>query len=330
MIKWGILGCGNIAHTFAEAVNKAVDGAELQSAAARDLSRAKSFAKKHKIPSFYGSYEELVKDPQVDAVYIATPHSHHKEHALLCLENGKAVVCEKPMAINAEEVSDMISAARRNNLFLMEALWMRFLPTISHLKEVIAGGTLGQLRSIEADFSFKAKYIQEGRLFNPDLAGGALLDVGIYPLAFSLMAFNEEPLSITGTAKFGKTGVDESNSFKLEFAGEKFAVCKSAIVENGTHEANLEFDDGIIEIPNFWRGESLKIRKKNSDPVEIKLPFELNGFEYEIREAVECISMGKKESATMPLSESLRLAKLMDSLRQSWQMTYPMEVKTYK
>ena len=330
MIKWGILGCGNIANKFAEAVNKSVAGAELVGAGARDLSKAQSFAKKHKISRAYGSYLDLVQDQDIDAVYIATPHSHHKEHTLLCFEHNKAVVCEKPLAINEDEVKDMISSAKEKNLFFMEALWMRFLPVMGHLKKLISDGSLGSVKNIDVDFSFKAKFNKEGRLFNPHLAGGALLDVGIYPLAFSLMVFDETPLTYSGVANVGATKVDESNSFKLEFSNNRFAQCTSAVVENGSKLARVEFEDAVVELPNFWQGEKINIKSSDSkSKVEkINLPFDLNGFEYEIREAVECIEEGKTECNTMPFSESLKIIRIMDGLRNSWDLTYPMEVNS--
>lgn len=324
MINWGIIGCGKIARTFADAVNKAVDNASLKAAAARDANRAKTFAKKYNVDKHYGSYEELVQDPEVDAVYIATPHSHHRDHTILCLENNKPVLCEKAFAINTQESREMIKLANEKNLFLMEAMWMRFLPHISYLKEIIKDGELGNVLDLKVDFSFKGSGNSEDRLLNPTLAGGALLDVGIYPLTYALLVFDQDPVNVKGTADIGNTGVDESNSFTLHFSNNRMASCTSSVVKNGSKKAEIKFENGFIEVPDFWQAQKLKITK-NGSTNEVKLPFECNGFEYEIRESVHCLKSGKIESDTMPTSETIRLMGIMDNMRQSWGLKYPME-----
>lgn len=326
MVRWGILGCGKIANKFAECFSdNGISDSTLHGCAARDLSRAEIFANNHEIPKFYGSYEELVNSSEIDAVYIATPHSHHKEHAQLCLNNNKAVMCEKAFTINTREALDVIELARNKNLFLMEAMWMRFLPTMAYLRKIIEDNELGRPIRLNADFSFKGSNNVDGRLLNPDLAGGALLDVGIYPLSLSLMVFEKEPEEISGSAQIGDTNIDESNTMELKFSSGQSASLTSSVVSDGTKQASIEFENGKVEIPLFWRSESLEIAKEGEESLEEQFPFRINGFEYEIQEAVDCIKSGKKESDTMPLSETIKTLKVMDNIRAKWGLTYPME-----
>lgn len=326
MIKWGILGCGGIANTFARAVKEAVPEGTLVACAARSEDRARSFADKYGIEKHYGSYQELVNDPDVDAVYVATPHSHHHEQTLLSLNSGKHVLCEKALAINSKEVEEMFALANEKGLFLMEAMWMRFLPAMRYLRDYLKKGELGDVKAVSADFSFAGNSDPQRRLLNPALAGGALLDVGIYPLSFALMILGDEPEKVTGEAHLGKTGVDEHNSFTLEYSDGVKASCTSSVVKDGSKAARVECTGGVIDIPLFWRAQKLLISKAGSEgPEEVPLPFDCNGFEYEVRDAIDSIKEGKTECDTMPAALSKKTMKVMDSLRQQWGLVYPME-----
>ncbi len=326
MIKWGILGCGGIANTFARAVNEAVPSGSLVAAAARSGERALAFAKSHGIEKHYGSYEELVADPDVDAIYVATPHSHHREHAMLALSHGKHVLCEKALAINSREVAEMFSLAKEKKLFLMEAMWMRFLPSMRYLCDFLEKGELGRIKSVSVDFSFEGNKDPERRLLNPELAGGALLDVGIYPLNFAMMVLGEDPERVVGDAYIGPTQVDESNSFTLTYGGGVQASCTSSVVKLGSKSAHIELENGVIDIPEFWRAQKLIVTKDGGKTVdELDMPFDSNGFEYEVRSAIKAIECGKLESDIMPADLSKKVMKIMDQLREQWDLVYPME-----
>lgn len=208
-IRWGIIGTGTIANIFAADLLLVEDGI-LQAVASRGLEKAEAFGRKYKSVKSYGTYEELAEDPDVDVVYIATPHVLHKENTLLCLNNKKAVLCEKPIAINAIDTKEMIDCARANGVFLMEAMWTRFLPQIKWVREVIENGEIGDVRWIKADFGYAigADYPSSGRLLNKELGGGSLLDVGIYPLSFVHMIMKKDPVKICSSLVIGDTGVD--------------------------------------------------------------------------------------------------------------------------
>jgi predicted dehydrogenase len=322
MINWGILGCGHIASKFAVAL-RAVPGALLLAVASRNETKVREFAKKHKAAKCYSSYEALVADPGIDVVYVATPHAFHKAHAILCLNGGKHVLCEKPFAINRREAEEMVATARTKKLFLMEAMWTRFVPVIRTIRELLAGGIIGDVRMLTADFGFRAEFNPESRLFNPALGGGSLLDVGIYSVAMAFMVFNKTPSALVSAASLGATGVDEQTAAILRYDKGEMALVSSAISAETANEANIFGTGGSIRIPSFWRAITAAVftGKKR----EISIPFRVNGYEYEAEEVIRCIGEGKLESDTMPLSESLDIMATMDAIRAQWGLVYPME-----
>ncbi|HEV7621037.1 MAG TPA: Gfo/Idh/MocA family oxidoreductase, partial [Flavisolibacter sp.] len=214
-IRWAILGAGKIAHKFATDF-KFVENAELTAIASRDKARAIMFASQYAIPEIY-SYDELYNASKVDAVYIATPHNFHFEQALKCLENKKAVLCEKPVTINASQLKSLIEVARKNNVFLMEAMWTYFIPSIIQAKKWINQGKIGPVKIVQADFGYKMEFNPHSRLFDPSLAGGALLDLGVYPISFSQYIMEKMPETILATSIFSKTNVDETTSILLKY-----------------------------------------------------------------------------------------------------------------
>ncbi|NMB97260.1 MAG: Gfo/Idh/MocA family oxidoreductase [Clostridiaceae bacterium] len=323
-IRWGILGAGNIARKFATGM-KVVAGSELLAVGSRSIERAQSFAKEFNIPKTYGSYEEMVKDPELDVVYIATPHTFHKPHALLCLNNGKAVLCEKPFGVNAGEVEEMVQCARKNNLFLMEAMWTRFLPVMYKVKEWITNEAIGEVRMLTADFGFYASINPEGRLFNLQLGGGALLDVGVYPINLASMIFGGAPERITGMAHIGETGVDEQAAMILGYKNGELAILHTAIRANTHHEARIIGTKGSIIIPDFWRATSATFKIDSKDEEIVEIPFEANGYCYEAREVERCLKEGKLESDLMTWDESISILKTMDELRKQWGLRYPVD-----
>jgi predicted dehydrogenase len=322
-IHWGILGPGSISTKFAQGL-EAVPDARISAVGSRDLDRAKAFADNFNAPNAYGSYEALVADPDVDVIYIGTPHSFHKDHTLLCLNAGKHVLCEKPFAINAAEAQEMVTFARKKKLFLMEAMWSRYLPTLVKVRELIADGAIGDLRMVQADFGFRAGVNPEGRLFKPALGGGALLDVGIYPLSLAHMVLGT-PDRITSMAELGSTGVDEQTAFILGYDSGPMAVLSTAIRTNTPQEAAFIGTSGWIKIHSPWWISDTLILKTDGGEQMISCPLVGNGYNYEAVEAGNCIQAGKLESDIMPLDETLALIKIMDQIRAQIGLKYPME-----
>lgn len=323
-ICWGILGPGSIAKKFAEGL-RAVPGARLVAVGSRDAGRAKAFAEAHGAVRAHGSYEALAADPGVDVVYVASPHSGHAEHTLLCLNHGKAVLCEKPFAVNAVQGRGMVECARAKRLFLMEAMWTRFLPAMVEVRRWIEKGLIGEPRLVTADFGFRAGWNPESRLLNPRLAGGGLLDVGVYTLAMAFMVFRGRPEVVTGVAHVGETGVDEQAAMALRFSGGRLASLTCAVRTNTTQAVRINGTDGYIEIPGFWRAQEATLAEAGKEPRRVALPFESTGYNYEAAAVGQCLRDGQQECAVMPLDETLQIAETMDALRRQWGLVYPGE-----
>ena len=321
--NWGILAPGSIANKFAQGLS-AIPNAVLYAVGSRDLGRAKNFADKHGFKKAYGSYEELAKDPDVDAVYVSTPHPQHEEAVITCLNNGKAVICEKPIAANAAQTSKMIDCARKNKLFLMEAMWTRFLPSICKLRELLAEGAIGKVMHVNADFGFRAGLDPNSRLFAPNSAGGSLLDVGVYNISFCSMIFGKQPDNVQSYLNIGSTGVDETASALLSYNGGQSALVLSAIRLNTPQEATIFGEEGSIKLTPYWCGDSLMLNNKNGSQ-EIKLPFEHGGFQFEAMEVMSCLEKGLLESSVMPLDESLTVMQTLDKIRKDNNLRYPFE-----
>ncbi len=323
-VRWGILGAGSIANSLAKGV-AALPDAEVFAIGSRDHAKAHAFAETHNIPASHGSYQKLVDDPHVDVVYVATPHPFHAEHALLALNAGKRVLCEKPFTINARELEEVVRVARDKKLFLMEAMWTRFFPIMFKVRELVKDGAIGEVRMVEADFGFRAGVTPEGRLFNRTLGGGALLDVGVYPISFAHMVLGA-PDRITGLATIGETGVDEQSAMILGFPGGALAILSTAVRTNTPHIAQVIGTEGRIAIPtNWWKPESLILTRSGQADETIELPANPAGFMYEAEEVGKCLRAGKLESDIMPLDESLAVMRTMDTLRSHWGLKYPME-----
>ena len=323
-VRWGIIGTGTIAAKFAEGLAVLRD-AKLVAVGSRTQAAADRFARKFKIARALGSYEKLVADKEVDAVYVATPHTFHAANTLMGLEAGKAVLCEKPFTINAREAEGVIQKAREKKLLLMEAMWTRFLPPIVKLRGLLAKGTIGEVRMLEADFGFRAAK-REGRLFDPALGGGALLDVGVYPIALASMLFGP-PSRISGMAELGPTGVDEYAAAVLGHPGGQLAVMSTALQANTFHEAAIVGTKGRIKLQEgWWRGSNLTVLRDGRRGAKlVKVPFKGNGYQYQAIEFMNCLRKGRTESAVMPLDETLWIMKTMDTLRAQWGLKYPME-----
>jgi predicted dehydrogenase len=314
-IHWGIIGAGKIADKFATDL-QAVEGAKLVAIASNSIERAKDFAEKHQIQHFYDSYKDIFKTPDLDVIYIATPHTSHAENTILCLENKVAVLCEKPFAMNLKQVQQMIEVANRNDTFLMEAMWTRFIPAIKKTLELIKEGRIGKIRTIHADFGFPAPDFPEKRLLNPKLGGGALLDIGIYPAFISLLLLGY-PTDIQSVTTFTKTGVDETCSFILKYKNEATAVLNCSLAARTRTEAIIYGEKGHIELPTrFIETKRLILHEDDKEPVEFTFDYDTKGYNFEAQEVTKCLQAGKKESDLMPLSMSVKLISLLDEIRQ--------------
>lgn len=321
--NWAILGCGKIARKFAGDL-KLLPNARLYAAASRSLENAETFASELGFEKAYGSYGEMVNDPNVDVVYIASPHSHHCEHALLCLNHKKAVLCEKAFALNSKEVALMIETARKNNTFLMEAFWTMFQPSFLKAMEIIRSGELGALKMVRADLAFNAEYNPDKRLYNVALGGGSLLDVGIYPIFMSLMALGK-PSEIKTMASFAPTGAEETIQMSFRYPGGEMASLVSSFAAYSGTQTEFWFENGFIRLNRrFYTPTTLTYWKNWSE--EQTITFEKGpGFGYELEAAhvMECLDAGKTESDRMPLSLSVDLMEIMDRVRNDAGIVFP-------
>jgi predicted dehydrogenase len=320
-IKWGILATGDIAKKFATGL-KVLPDAELFAIGSRTKDAAEKFGKQFGIPRCHGSYQALASDPEVDVVYIATPHSLHKENTLMCLKAGKAVLCEKPFAINAAEAEEMVDMARREKLFLMEAMWTRFIPAVRQAQVWIDEGAIGEVRMVEAGFGYRD---QVGITYDPSLGGGSLLDVGVYPITIADIAFKGPPQKIAGYAAIAG-GIDEQAAIIFSYQGGGLALLKSAVRTKTPGDALIMGTGGMIKIHEpFWRSKKLSLMVSGKDEETLDVPMLGNGYNYEAAEVMRCIRAGELESKVMPLSKTLEVMSILDAIRGQWGLKYPME-----
>ncbi len=319
-IRWGIIGLGAIARKFASDLAHVPD-ARLVAVGSRAQAKATAFAAEFKAARAYASYHELVADREVDAVYIATPHPSHREDAILCLEAGKAVLCEKPVAVNHGELERMIAVARCTRVFFMEAMWTRFLPAMARVREWLASGAIGDPRMLSADFGFRCPWDPASRLLDPALAGGALLDVGVYPVALAHQLFGP-PERIAGLATIGSTGVDEQSAFVFAHAGGRLAVLSCAVRTATPQEARIDGELGRIVIPEFWHAQSARLVTPERRE-QIETPFPGHGYQFEAIEVGRCLRAGLLESPHITHGESLHVMRTLDELRRQWGLRYP-------
>ncbi len=323
-IRWGILGCGNIANKFAEDL-RWVEDAELLAVASRDEKKAIEFSAHHKSKLAFGSYEELVSCPDVDAIYIATPHGLHREHALLCIAHKKSVLCEKAFALNSFDAKEMIEAARKNRVFIMEAFWTKFLPQYEKVISLIQSGEIGEIKIVQADFGFKASTPPNPRLYEPNLGGGALLDIGIYPvfLAISLLG---RPVEIFATMKPFPSGVDQQVAIVLKFESGALASLNATFEAVTPVEATIAGSEGIIRMTNRFHNALGNVELiKNSEAVDIG-PIHReqgHGYQFEARHVGDCLRKNLIESPVMRHDDTLLLMETLDKIRAVCGIRYP-------
>lgn len=324
MINWGIIGLGKIAHKFAADL-ALVDNARLHAVASRSLDRSKAFADQYFATYYFGSYEEIINCPDLHVVYIATPHSLHHPNTMMCLRNSIPVLCEKPFAMNLREAREMVNAARDFDVFLMEALWTRFLPTIRKILEINEKGDIGKVISLKADFGFHSVFDPASRLYNPDLGGGSLLDIGIYPVFLALLLFGK-PQTIETIAKIGATGVDEDLEIRFQYADGRQAHLHSSIIRKTNTEAFIEGTAGKIHLHPRWHESTyLTLTRPGEVTQDFTFDFKGKGYCLEIEEVMYCLQNNKKESALLPLDFTLAVMETLDRIRKAAGISYPQD-----
>jgi predicted dehydrogenase len=325
VINWALVGTGRITQKFLTGL-RAVEGANAAAVVSRSKENAGNFAGQYGIGKSYASYDDMLNDGAIDAVYIGTPHTTHKDYTVRALKAKKAVLCEKPVSINAGELTEMIRIARENQVFFMEAMWTRFLPPLCKVREWIAGGLIGDVRMVQANFCFNPLRNPESRLFNISLGGGALLDAGVYPISLASMAFGGKKSEwVRAFLGMGPTGVDEEFSGIISWGEKRLAQVNSAFSLSAVNDAWIYGSQGRIHIPNFVFARSACLIRQGEEPCNYEPDFVSNGYNYETEEVMRCIREGKIENETMPHEESLNIMKIMDEARSQWGFKYPGE-----
>ena len=323
-IRWGILGPGAIAHSFAEGLLY-VKNAELTAVGSRDINRAKAFAQKYKVPHAFGSYEALAQCDEIDVIYIATPHSRHYRDMLLCLENDKNILCEKAFTINAKQAKHVLEIANKKKLFVMEAMWTLFQPVILKLKKLIKSETIGRLTIVNADLGFHFPFNPEHRVFNPHLGGGALLDIGVYPLSLCYHLLGR-PEEIAAQAVLGTTNVDELDGILFKYHSGTLANLYASLRSRTPAEALFIGTKGTIRLHTpIHRSPGITIKTTNGEELFITAEQTGNGYNYEAEEVQRCLSEGKLESDIVSHRHTLEVMELMDTIRAQWGLHYPKE-----
>ncbi|HLX92571.1 MAG TPA: Gfo/Idh/MocA family oxidoreductase [Puia sp.] len=326
-IGWGILGCGHIAAKFASDLSHVAD-AELAAVGARSQVNADSFAKEFSAGRSHGSYEALVGDESVDVIYVATPHGLHHQHVMLCLENRKAVLCEKAFAINSREAQEMISMAKLKNIFLMEALWTKFLPNFAVVRNMVATGVLGDIRSVLVNFGFIPRQPVTTRIYEPALGGGTMLDIGIYNV-FMVLSFLGRPDSIVASMEPAETGVDKQCAVTLKYKSGAFAQIFSSFTTHLPTEACINGNRGRIRLTHRFYSPAADIEyfPDGIDSRQI-IPFPQEtgfGYQHEARHVCECLRQGLTESPVMTHADTMELMETLDAIRKAAGIHYPVD-----
>jgi len=321
MFRIGIIGAGWIAHKMTLGIVPLKD-IEIYAIASRSIEKAKEFATEHNIPAAYGSYEEMLDDPEVDLVYIATPHSHHFAHAMLALEHGKSVLVEKAFTANAKQAEILIETARSKGLFITEAIWTRYMPLSHKIREIMESGIIGDPRIITATLCYMMEHKE--RIVRPDLCGGALLDLGVYALNFARMYFGTDIVKTVSNCHLGPTGMDMHESISLSYADGRMANLQSGALCLNDRQGIISGTEGYIRVDNINCPEVVEVYRNYELVARFTRPEDMiNGYEYQVIEAKRCIESGLTESPMMPHEETISIMKQMDALRKEWGVLYP-------
>jgi predicted dehydrogenase len=322
-VRWGIAATGGIARGFTQALARVSD-ARVVAVASRSVDSAARFGDAHGIDRRYGSYEAMAGDPSVDVVYVATPHVRHCADTVMYLEAGKHVLCEKPLALNAVEARRMMDAAARHDRFLMEAIWTRFLPAYVELRALVSSDAIGAVQFVEGSFGFRMPVDAGHRLFAPELGGGALLDLGIYPVQLADMLLGE-PEQVEAVAHLGTTHVDERIAVTMGFPAGAVAVAEAAIRTELSCRGRVGGTEGAVELPAFMHCPQYLEVRTAGEGRRIECPMQGNGLHYEAEEVHRCLRAGKRESPVMPLADTLAIARTLDRARERVGLRYPGE-----
>jgi len=322
-MKLAILGPGRIADTVTKTLVQLPE-IECYAVASRTPGKADAFAQKYGFSKAYTNYIEMLSDPEVELVYITTPHSHHFEQMKMCLEHGKHVICEKAFTINAEQARKIRDLAAEKGLYVGEAIWTRYMPSRKIINDVIQSGIIGSVNTLTANLSYNIAYKE--RIIFPELAGGALLDIGIYGLNFALMHFGDDIVKIESTAQKTFTGVDAMETITMFYRGGRMAVLTHSIYCRSDRKGIIHGEKGYIVVENINNPQSVSVYDDNDNLLErYEVPQQISGYEYEFQEAVRCIREGKLEPDSMPWEKTIQVMEIMDSLRKQWGVVYPQE-----
>lgn len=325
-MKIGILGAGSIAGTLAETMNKMTE-VECYGVASRNLEKAKAFAKEHGFTHAFGSYEGMLADDKIELIYIATPHSHHYQHMKMCLDAGKHVLCEKSFTVNSLQAKEIFRIAEDKKLLVTEAIWTRYMPSRKMINDLLAEKVIGEVWKLTANLNYPL--CDKERIVKPELAGGALLDVGIYPLNFAYMHFGDDVNKMQSMAQLTDAGVDGENGIILLYRDGRMAVLNSGIHGKSDSQGVFYGSNGCIIVENINNPEKIKIYDKNRNLLrEVKVPEQISGYEYEITETIACIQERKLECPSMPHAETLKMMRVMDALRSEWSVRYPESIES--
>ncbi|MEU4239230.1 Gfo/Idh/MocA family oxidoreductase [Actinoplanes sp. NPDC026619] len=320
-VRWGIIGLGGIAAQFAKDL-PLVEGAELAAVGSRSAETAAAFAKEHGFARAHGSYADLAADPEVDVVYIATPHAQHHAAALLCMAAGKSVLVEKPITLDLASAAELVQAAHANDVFLMEAMWMRLNPAVRKIAELVDEGAIGWVSTIHADFGLQGPFEPEHRLRNPQLGGGALLDLGVYPINLAHLIMGA-PTSVQAWAHLTPEGVDENTGILLGWQPGAIAALTCSINGESRNAASITGTDGRIDLPpGFFVPRTFVLNRPGHDPETFDFPFEGNGYQFEAAEVQRCILAGELESPLVPHATTLEIMGLLDTIRDEIGVAY--------
>lgn len=316
-VKFGIIGLGGIANRFAKVLNTA-DGVELTAVASREIARSEEFAKKYNSKKAYGSYQELIQDEEVEVVYVALTHNFHYEIVKQCLNNGKGVLCEKPFVTNKKAAEELAAIAGEKKLLLMEAMWTRFLPAFRKAKEWIHTGKIGEARLVNASFCFKSEFNPESRLFNPELAGGGLYDVGVYSIEFTTGILGLNPEKVTGLAAFCKSGVDDLAVINMSFKNNALAAISCGVSVTTGRDAVIYGTEGRIVVYNFYDSRKCEIYDNSNNLTECFEEEHDDGFIFQIEHFRDLFKDKKLESPIIPLEDTIACAGIFDELMKQW------------
>ncbi len=322
-MKMAILGAGKIAEIMANTIAH-MDQVESYAIGARDLSRAQDFAERHGFLKAYGSYEEMLRDDEIDLVYIAVPHSYHYDIIKLCLEHGKNILCEKAFTINAVQAKEVLALAKEKGLLLTEAIWTRYNPMRKVLDDIIDSGIIGKVHSVTANLCYVLNDLERNK--KPELAGGALLDLGIYPINFACMVLKGEIKDIKTSAVMNEYGVDDSNSMILTYEDGTTATLHSSQLVSSERGGYIYGTEGYIVVENINNVQGYRVYNKNHELLkDYRTPEQISGYEYEVEACKKALENGWLECPDMPHSETIRMMEIMDQVRGIWGMKYPME-----